>query len=123
MEYRLPHINKFLKQLCIDGVVPRSSPRAKSIQSVMEMDGRLYPDNDDSGYLLTQDLHQDNLLEVGASPFGYHHHHLPDAYRREFSCPEGYLYDCDNLLPVPRVGVFLPLCCTMSHPEVFGPHS
>ena len=50
MEDRLPHGNELLKQIYLEGGGPRYSPRAKSIQIVMELDGRRYPSIDDSGY-------------------------------------------------------------------------
>ena len=33
--------------------------------------------------------------------------------------PKGRMYECGELLPVPRVGVFLLLPRAMPHPEVF----
>ena len=104
MEDRLPHGDDLLKQLCLEGGVPRSSPHAKAMQSFMGLDGRQYPTIDDAKCRLPQDLHQANLPEVGASTLGDHHRHLPGARRREFSSPEGRPNDGDNLLPVPSLG-------------------
>ena len=56
-------------------------------------------------------------------PLGDNHHHLPGTRLRAFSSPEGRLCDGKNLLPVPRVRVFLPLHRAIPHPEVFGPHA
>ena len=117
------HGNELLNQLCLEGGGPHSSPRAKSMQSVMELDGRQWLAVDNSGYRLPQDLHQSNTPKLGASSLGDHHHRLLGARRRELSSPEVRLYDGGNLLPVPRFGFFLPLCRAMPHSEVFGLHS
>ena len=47
----LPHSDELLKNLCLEGGGPHSSPRAKSMQSVMDLDGRQYPAVDDAGYI------------------------------------------------------------------------
>ena len=111
-----PHIDDPTKQLLLEGGGPCSSPLVKSMQSVMELDGRRYPAIDDSGYHLPQDLHQTNPYEVDAYPLGYHHQLLPGTRRREFSSPECGLYDGDKLLPVPQVRVFLLLLWVNPHP-------
>ena len=48
MEDSLPHGNDLLKQLCLDGGGPCSSTRSKSMQSVLELDGKKLPEIDDS---------------------------------------------------------------------------
>ena len=40
MKDRLLHGKKLLKQLCLEGGGPCSSPHVKSMQSVIELDGR-----------------------------------------------------------------------------------
>ena len=60
MEYHLHHGEELQKNLFLKGSGTRSSPRAKSMQRVMELDGRQYPEIDDDGYRLPQDLHQSN---------------------------------------------------------------
>ena len=81
MEDLLPRGNDLLKKIFLEGGSPRSSPRAKAMQIVMELDGRQYPEIDDSGYRLPQDLHQSNPSEVCASPLGDHRHLLPGTRR------------------------------------------
>ena len=126
MEYgtedHLTHVDDLLNKLCLKGGVPHSYPRTKAMQSVMELDGRRYLEIDDAGYRLSQDLHQDNPPEFGAYPLGYHHYRLPGAHHHEFYYPGFHLYDGDNLLPVPRVEVFLPLFRAKPQPEVFSPN-
>ena len=70
MEDRLPHGDYLLKYIFFKGGGPRSYPRTKSIQGVMEMDGRRYLAIGGSGYDLSHDLHQANPPEVGAFPLG-----------------------------------------------------
>ena len=48
MEDLLPRGNDLLKKIFLEGGSPRSSPRAKAMQIVMELDGRQYPEIDDS---------------------------------------------------------------------------
>ena len=122
MEDRLLHGNDILKQLCLEGGSPRSYPRVKSMQSVMALDGRKYPAIYDDVYRLPHDLHQANPYDVGASSLGDHHHRLKGTRRCKLSSPEERLYDDNNLLPVPWVGVFLPRIRAKPHPEVFGSH-
>ena len=66
MEDRLPHGNGMSKQIFLEGGGHRYYPRAKAMQSVMELDGRQYMAIDDSGYCLLQDLQQANTPEAGA---------------------------------------------------------
>ena len=40
MEDHIPHGEKLLKQLCVEGGGPYSSTRAKDIHNVMELDRR-----------------------------------------------------------------------------------
>ena len=82
MEYRIPHGDELMKQLCLEGGGSRSSPRSKSMQSFMDIYGRKYLVIDDVVYCLPQDLQQANPSEVSASPLGYHHHRLPGTRRR-----------------------------------------
>ena len=89
----------------------------------MEPDGRRYPSIDDAGDCLPQELHQDNHSEVGASPLGYHQHRLSVTRNRKFSSHEGCMNYGNNILPVSRVGVALPRCCTKPHPDMFGSHA
>ena len=123
MEERTPHSDELLKQLFLKGGGPHPSPRVRSMQSFMELDGIQYPTIDDAGYCLPQDLHQSNISEVGAYPLGNHHHCLTGTWRREFSSPEVRLYDGDKLLPVPWVRMFLPRRRAKLYPEVFNPHA
>ena len=58
--------------------------------------------------------------EVGAYPIGDPHHQLPSARLRKFSSPEVQLYDGNDLLPVPWVGVLIALFRAKPQPEVFG---
>ena len=123
MDEFIPHRDDLVKQLCLEGGSPCSSPFTKSMQSIVELDERRYPVIDDAGYHYPQDLYQDNLPEVGASPLGDHHHRPPGTKRREFYSPEVRLYYGDDILPVPWVRVFLLLRRVQPHPNVFGPHS
>ena len=120
---RLSCGNELLKQICLEGDGPCSSPHVKFMQSVMELDGRRYPAIDDYGYHLPQDFHQANTYEVSASPLGDHHHRLLGTQRRNLSSPEGRLYDGEKLLLVPQDGVLLLCHRAKPHPEVLRPHS
>ena len=122
MEGRLYHGNELMNQLSLKGGGPRSSPRTKSMQNIIELDGRQYLAIDNSGYCLPQDLRQASPPEVSTYPLGDHNHRLSGAWRREFSSPEGRLYDCNNLLLSLQVGVLLPLRRPMLHPEVLCLH-
>ena len=123
MEDRITNGNEKLKQICLEGGSPCSFPCKNAMWVVIKLDGIQYPEIDNARYCLLQDLHQSYLPEVGASPFGDHHFCLSGVRRREFSSPEGCMYDDNNLLPVSRVGVFLLLRHAKPQTEVFGPHS
>ena len=89
----------------------------------MELYVRQYPEIDDAGYSLPQDLLKANISEFSASPLGDHHHRLPVTQRREFYSPEGRWNGGNNLLPFSWVEVFLPRCHAKPHPEVFSAHA
>ena len=122
MEDCLPHGDELLKKIFLEGAGPHSSPCAKAMQSVME----LYEDYIRRFMMLDIAFHRTSTITIPLKlvppPLGYHHHRLPGAQRCEFSSPEVCLYGVDDLLLVPREGVFLLLCHAKPQHKVFGPH-